>query len=60
MYYFMKDKGFNNLKWEDIVECRIVYNDRRKTSKIGSGWKVFCESQCFEPDMQIVFEFPIQ
>ncbi|KAL5169684.1 hypothetical protein HKD37_11G031543 [Glycine soja] len=58
MYYFMKDKWFNHLNLEDIVECHIVYNDGRKITKIGFGWKVFCQTQSFEPGIQIVFEFP--
>lgn len=41
MYYFMKDKGFEYLNLEDIVECHIVYNHWRKIGKIGAGWKSF-------------------
>jgi len=58
MYYFMKDKGFEHLNLEDVAECRIVYNHWRKTTKIGAGWKSFCETQAFEPSMLLVFEFP--
>ncbi|KAL5135663.1 hypothetical protein HKD37_03G008519 [Glycine soja] len=57
MYYFMKDKGLTYLNLEDIVECHVVYNNERKTIKIGAGLNFFCETQSFEPDMEIVFEF---
>ncbi|KAH1202696.1 hypothetical protein GmHk_17G049100 [Glycine max] len=41
MYYFMKEKRFIDLVLEDGSKCRIVYNDWRKTKKIGYGWRVF-------------------
>ncbi|KAL5184395.1 hypothetical protein HKD37_17G048108 [Glycine soja] len=41
MYYFMKEKRFIDLVLEDGSKCRIVYNDWRKTAKIGYGWRVF-------------------
>ena len=48
---------FPYLNLEDIVECHVVYNNERKTIKIGAGLNFFCETQSFEPDMEIVFEF---
>ncbi|KAL5128595.1 Zinc finger MYM-type protein 1 [Glycine soja] len=58
MYYFLKDKGLTHLNLEDIAECPIVFNHKRKTTKIGVGWKYFCEIQSFKAGMEIVFKFP--
>ncbi|KAH1228603.1 hypothetical protein GmHk_10G028575 [Glycine max] len=49
MYYFMKDKGFEYLNLEDIVECHIL--------KLEHDGNLFCETQAFQPGMLLVFEF---
>ncbi|KAL5133667.1 hypothetical protein HKD37_03G006960 [Glycine soja] len=57
MYYFLKDKGWTHLHLEDVAECRLVFNNWRKTLKIGARWKHFCETLSFTADMKIAFEF---
>ncbi|KAH1238418.1 hypothetical protein GmHk_08G023081 [Glycine max] len=57
MYYFLKDKGWTHLHLEDIAECQLVFNDWRKTLKIGAGWKHLCETLSLIADIEIVFEF---
>ncbi|KAL5181592.1 hypothetical protein HKD37_01G002472 [Glycine soja] len=37
MYSFMKAAGFTHLNLEGTTECRIVYNNWRKTTKIRNG-----------------------
>ena len=39
MYSFMKDAEFTHVNLEGTTKCKIVYNDRRKYAKIGSGPK---------------------
>ena len=55
---FYHKKIFTELNIACSVECRIVYNDGQKMTKIESGWRDFSKAQSFTPNMEIVFEFP--
>jgi len=44
----MKNENFTHVNLEGTTKCKIVYNDRRKYAKIGSGWKSFANSQNLE------------
>ena len=57
MYSFMKSAGFTHLNLQEITECKIVYNQWRKSAKIGYEWRTFAQSQNLEARTQI-FEFP--
>ena len=53
----MKVAGFIHLNLKGITECMIVYNQWRKTAKIGNGWTTFAQSQNLQAGTQIIFEF---
>ncbi|KAL5124553.1 hypothetical protein HKD37_02G004933 [Glycine soja] len=57
MYSFMKAPGLTHLNLEGITEYKIVYNQWRKTAKIGNGWTTFAQSQNLQAGTQIIFEF---
>jgi len=48
----MKVTRFTHLNLEGM-ECRIVYNHHRKTTKIGNGWKTFAQTHNLLPETQI-------
>ena len=52
MYSFMKVARFTHLN----LECRIVYNQWRKTAKIGNGWRSFAQSQNLQTGTQIMLD----
>ncbi|KAH1209398.1 hypothetical protein GmHk_15G043945 [Glycine max] len=52
MYSFMKVARFTHLN----LECRIVYNQWRKTAKIGNGWRSFAQSQNLQTRTQIMLD----
>jgi len=39
-------------------DCNIVYNNWRKTAKIGSGWRYFAAETNLEANQEFIFEFP--
>jgi len=58
MYSFMKNVNFTHVNLEGTIECNIVYNHWRKTTKIGSGWRYFAAEKNLQADQEVLFEFP--
>lgn len=58
MYSFLKDARFTHVNVQDRAECKIVYNDYRKSAKIGSRWRTLAKSVNLEAGQEITFEFP--